>query len=305
MLSPFVRVFEVVDRKQRADVLNLIQGVLRQLVSVAVVDSLGLWVVEVKDFVWSGSKSVVGLSAVEVRLSVLRCFKNADHALLSHLAQADMLELIFMSLHDEKLEIQEEAVALLGKLGDLNPAFVLPRMRKILLETLSQLTNSRVGRLEEYSARLIAQIAHLSPKFMRPYMNPVLSALIPKLRSEIVHVDVTIQVLNAISELAISGGADLVRTIDTLFTPLLQFLQDSSSLSRREAALRTLGRLCQNTAYVVDPYRDYPELLEILLRLLKTEMSVSMRRTTMRVGYTPVYLFRYYCCYFHYCYNYF
>lgn len=38
MLSPFVRVFEVVDRKQRADVLTLIQGVLRQLVSVAVVD---------------------------------------------------------------------------------------------------------------------------------------------------------------------------------------------------------------------------------------------------------------------------
>uniref|UniRef100_F1KPT5 Serine/threonine-protein kinase TOR n=1 Tax=Ascaris suum TaxID=6253 RepID=F1KPT5_ASCSU len=260
MLSPFVRVFEVVDRKQRADVLTLIQGVLRQLVSVAVVDP-----------------------SVEVRLCVLRCFKNADQSFLSHLAQADMLELIFMSLHDEKLEIQEEAVALLGKLGDLNPAFVLPRMRKVLLETLSQLTNSRVGRLEEYSARLIAQIAHLSPKFMRPYMNPVLTALIPKLRSDLSHVDVTIQVLNAISELAIAGGADLVRSIDTLFGPLLQFLQDSSSLSRREAALRTLGRLCQNTAYVVDPYRDYPELLDVLLKLLKTEMSVSMRRTTMRV----------------------
>lgn len=85
-------------------------------------------------------------AAVEVRLCVLRCFKNADQSFLSHLAQADMLELIFMSLHDEKLEIQEEAVALLGKLGDLNPAFVLPRMRKVLLETLSQLTNSRVGR---------------------------------------------------------------------------------------------------------------------------------------------------------------
>ncbi|KHN87555.1 Target of rapamycin -like protein [Toxocara canis] len=38
MLSPFVRVFEVADRKQRVDVLNLIQSVLRQLVSVAVVD---------------------------------------------------------------------------------------------------------------------------------------------------------------------------------------------------------------------------------------------------------------------------
>ncbi|MFH4977941.1 hypothetical protein AB6A40_004650 [Gnathostoma spinigerum] len=123
MLVPFVRVFEVADRKQRGEVIILIRTVLRQLVCVAVTDL-----------------------SVHVRLCVLRCFKAADKAFLSHLAQADMLELIFMCLHDEKLEMQQEAVALLGKLADLNPAFVLPRLRKVLLETLSQLQNSRVGR---------------------------------------------------------------------------------------------------------------------------------------------------------------
>lgn len=49
-----------------------------------------------------------------------------------------------------------------------------------------------------------------------------------------------LQVLNAISELAIAGGADLVRSIDTLFGPLLQFLQDSSSLSRREVTFPSI-----------------------------------------------------------------
>lgn len=44
-----------------------------------------------------------------------------------------------------------------------------------------------------------------------------------------------------------------------------------------------MGQLCQNTAYVIDPYKDHPELLDVLLRLLRTEMSVSMRRMTMRV----------------------
>lgn len=83
---------------------------------------------------------------MDVRLSVLQCFKDGDPLLLSHLAQADMLELIFMTLHDEKLEMQERAVALLGKLGDLNPAYVLPSLRNVLLETLSQLTNSGVPR---------------------------------------------------------------------------------------------------------------------------------------------------------------
>ncbi|EFO21688.2 phosphatidylinositol 3 [Loa loa] len=194
-----------------------------------------------------------------------------------------MLDSIFMTLHDEKLEMQEHAVALLGKLGSLNPAYVLPSLRNVLLETLTQLTNSGVPRLEEHSARVIAQVAKQSPKFAKPYMNPILTALVPKLSSEISHVDVTVQVLNAISELAVAGGADLVFSVETLFPSLVQFLQDSSSLSRREAALRTMGQLCQNTAYVVDPYKEHPELLDVLLKLLRTEMSVSMRRMTMRV----------------------
>ncbi|KAM3720293.1 Target of rapamycin [Dirofilaria immitis] len=263
MLTPFVRVFEsfeCANKKQRFDVLNLIQSVLRQLVMVAVVDL-----------------------SVEVRLRVLQCFKDGDPLLLSHLAQADMLDSIFMTLHDEKLEMQEHAVALLGKLGSLNPAYVLPSLRNVLLETLTQLTNSGVPRLEEHSARLIAQVAKQSPKFAKPYMSPILAALVPKLTSEISHVDVTVQVLNAISELAVAGGADLVFSVETLFPSLVQFLQDSSSLSRREAALRTMGQLCQNTAYVVDPYKEHPELLDVLLRLLRTEMSASMRRMTMRV----------------------
>lgn len=44
-----------------------------------------------------------------------------------------------------------------------------------------------------------------------------------------------------------------------------------------------MGAICQSTGYVVDPYKDYPELLDILLKLLKTELSVSMRRLTMKV----------------------
>lgn len=50
------------------------------------------------------------------------------------------------------------------------------------------------SRLEEHSARVIAQVAKQSPKFAKPYMNPILTALVPKLSSEMSHVDVTVQV---------------------------------------------------------------------------------------------------------------
>lgn len=44
-----------------------------------------------------------------------------------------------------------------------------------------------------------------------------------------------------------------------------------------------MGAICQSTGYVVDPYKDYPDLLEVLLKLLKTELSVAIRRLTMKV----------------------
>ena len=42
--------------------------------------------------------------------------------------------------------VQEVAVNLLTKIGVINPALVLPRLRRVLLETIGQLTNSGEGR---------------------------------------------------------------------------------------------------------------------------------------------------------------
>ncbi len=50
-----------------------------------------------------------------------------------------------------------------------------------------------------------------------------------------------------------------------------------------EAALWVMGQLIQHTGYVIEPYRYYPELMDILLRFLKTEQSISIRRETIRV----------------------
>uniref|UniRef100_A0A1I7UG45 Serine/threonine-protein kinase TOR n=1 Tax=Caenorhabditis tropicalis TaxID=1561998 RepID=A0A1I7UG45_9PELO len=59
-------------------------------------------------------------------------------------------------------------------------------------------------------------------------------------------------------------------------------INDSSNLHKREAALRAIGGICRSTAYVVDPYRDYPTLLDDLLRILKTVMSNTMRREAIK-----------------------
>ncbi|XP_042586293.1 serine/threonine-protein kinase mTOR-like isoform X1 [Cyprinus carpio] len=50
-----------------------------------------------------------------------------------------------------------------------------------------------------------------------------------------------------------------------------------------QVALWTLGQQVASTGYVVEPYRKYPSLLEVLLNFLKTEQNQGIRREAIRV----------------------
>jgi FKBP12-rapamycin complex-associated protein len=64
---------------------------------------------------------------------------------------------------------------------------------------------------------------------------------------------------------------------------ILDSLQDLSSHSKREAALRTLGQLASNSGYVIEPYMEYPQLLAVLINIIKTEQAGSLRKETIKL----------------------
>lgn len=92
-------------------------------------------------------------------MSVLKCLAHVESDFLYHLAQVEMLKILFMTLHDENYQIQEEGVALLGQLAELNPAMVFPKLRNIVLVVISLLMNSRTPKIEEHSAKIIVKLA--------------------------------------------------------------------------------------------------------------------------------------------------
>lgn len=66
-------------------------------------------------------------------------------------------------------------------------------------------------------------------------MKSLLMVLVPHLsNNEAKNIDVTINVLNAITELALIGGLDVVKITSKLVPILITCLKDSSSLQRRE-----------------------------------------------------------------------
>ena len=193
-----------------------------------------------------------------------------------HLAKAENIRTLFFALNDEVFSIREVAITIIGRLTHVNPAYVIPSLRKVLIQMLTELEFSDVARNKEESAKLLSLLVQNSQRLIKPYVDPMIAVLLPKARDPNAAVSATI--LKAIGDLATVGGEDMVPYNDKLMPILIEALQDQSSVSKREAALRTLGQLASNSGYVIKPYLDYPELLEILQNIIRTETSKGVLR---------------------------
>ncbi|XP_060066726.1 serine/threonine-protein kinase mTOR-like [Ylistrum balloti] len=225
---------------------------------------------------------VVGITDTDsdIRFCVLM---SLDERFDPHLAQAENLSALFVALNDEVFDIRELAICMIGRLSSKNPAYVMPSLRKTLIQILTELEHSGVGRNKEQAARMLGHLVANAARLIRPYMEPILKVLIPKLKDSDHNPSVTISVLAAIGELAQVTGTEMRKRMDELLPIIIDMLQDSSSLQKRETALWTLGQLVESTGYVIEMYKKYPNLLEILLNFLKTEQSPGIRREVIRV----------------------
>ena len=61
-----------------------------------------------------------------------------------HLAQAENVRSLFIAVNDEVFENRVTAVSLIGRLAGHNPAYVMPSLRKTLIQLLTELEYSTV-----------------------------------------------------------------------------------------------------------------------------------------------------------------
>nr|ALE20544.1 mTOR [Leptinotarsa decemlineata] len=210
---------------------------------------------------------------------------SLDPTFDNYLAQAESLGALFIALQDEVFEIREIALFTIGRLSCKNPAYVMPSLGKVLVQLLTELEYSGIGRNKEQGARMLDHLVVSAPRLIRPYMEPILKVLVPKLKEPEPNPGVILSVLLTIGDLAeITGGdSELQQWMHELMQILLEILSDASAPDKRAAALCTLGQLVGATGHVVRPYNQYPVLLDVLINFLKTEQQPSIRRETIRV----------------------
>ena len=189
---------------------------------------------------------IVGITDLDpdIRYCVMGCL---DDVFDLHLAQAENLSALFVALNDEQFEIRELTMCIIGRLSILNPAYIMPSLRNTLLQLLTELDRSGIGRNKEQSARILGVLVANSPTLIRPYVEPIVNVLIPKLKESDSNPMVVTSVLSAIGDLAQVGGILMTKYVKDLLPILLEILNDASSSQKREVSLWTLAQLVEST----------------------------------------------------------
>ena len=116
---------------------------------------------------------IVGMTDMDADVRFWVIF-SLDSTFDFHLAQAESLSALFVALHDEVFEIREIALSTIGRLSTMNPAYVMPSLRKTLVQLLTELEHSGTGRNKEQGARMLGHLVVNAPRLIRPYIEPIL-----------------------------------------------------------------------------------------------------------------------------------
>ncbi|GAB2247138.1 hypothetical protein Droror1_Dr00007020 [Drosera rotundifolia] len=202
------------------------------------------------------------------------------------LAQADSLSAIFAALNDEDFEVREYAISVAGRLSVKNPAYVLPALRRHLIQLLTYLEKSVDNKCREESAKSLGCLIRSCESLILPYVAPIHKALVAKLREGAgnnANTGFITGVLVTVGDLARVGGFAMRQYIPELMQLIVDALLDGAAVAKREVAVTTLGQVVQSTGYVISPYSDYPQLLGLLLKLLNGDLAWSTRREVLKV----------------------
>ncbi|GLT98087.1 hypothetical protein SLE2022_156090 [Rubroshorea leprosula] len=222
---------------------------------------------------------------VNVRHSIFSCL-HGNQGFDDYLAQADSLSAVFAALNDEDFDVREYAISVAGRLSEKNPAYVLPALRRHLIQLLTYLEQSADNKCREESAKLLGCLIRSCERLILPYIAPIHKALVARLLEGTgvnANNGIISGVLVTIGDLARVGGFAMRQYIPALMPLIVEALLDGAAVTKREVAVATLGQVVQSTGYVIAPYNEYPQLLGLLLKLLNGELLWSTRREVLKV----------------------
>ena len=168
--------------------------------------------------------------------------------------------MFFLSqLEDEALAVRATALQILGRLSRLNPASILPGLRRVLMNLIVELRcGGDNGGGREVATRLIC--IFLREEALQRLTLPFISSIIDALPLANVAPRLATASLEALGEVATVAHSSINPWLRHLIQHILENIQDNNT-SKQRVSLWALGKIAFGANYVVCPYLDYPQLL--------------------------------------------
>ena len=220
--------------------INLIGGVQRHLLSVAVADV----------------NSDIRFATLE-KLTV-----RFDHTLSHH----DAIRSLLPALNDRHAN-RQAALKLLGRLSRRNPAAVFPTLRKVMIQCTMELQYFNNVRKQEQATITLGTLVESAPTLVRPYTPALLEVVTAKLKNPSTSNVVLTALLSTVGKLALQVREADLHVVRDLKKMVVDHIRDGSSLAKKQEAMRALGNIVRATRDVA-VYEEFPELLDDLVGAL-------------------------------------
>ncbi|KAJ1738047.1 phosphatidylinositol kinase- protein kinase tor1, partial [Coemansia sp. RSA 1591] len=171
-------------------------------------------------------------------------------------------------------------LAVIGRLANMNPAHVMPSLRRMVVQLLTELEFARSNRESEECIQLLMVLVRAAENWVRPYVGDIFSTILPRIDDA--PAQLASKLLDTVAALARVGGSDLVPYSDELLASIIHALSDTSNATKRMSALQALNNCASFCGLVIDPYIEYPDLFKILTDILKSQPDSKMQLEVMR-----------------------
>ncbi|CAE6454773.1 unnamed protein product, partial [Rhizoctonia solani] len=198
-----------------------------------------------------------------------------------HLAHNDCIRYLFIAANDETFVNRELAVKHIGRLAALNPAYVMPHLRKTVIQLLHEVEFSIVSRRKEESAKLLTELITSTDTLIIPYTIPILRCILSRAQEKNT-IEVGSALMRCLWALATVGGEHISEFTPKIMEHVVRTLSDPLAVRQRRAALETLGAVCSSIGYLVDPEYEHPKLVDLITKVLTGEKNLETRREAMR-----------------------
>lgn len=132
----------------------------------------------------------------------------------------------------------------------------------------------------EESACILSALIQATQHMIGPFALPMIHALLCNTNDS--NPSIAAHVTSSLGEVTCAVGESASPLVPELLPVLIAMLSATHSV-KRVAALKALGQVCSSTGYTVTPLIDYPRLLILLQKILRSDPVQIVRREVMKV----------------------